>query len=113
MQFFEVAGIIDTLRQSGRLHWEFLRTPEMSAGIYELGVGGTDAQQPHAEAEMYYVLSGRARFRAGDEECAVQSGSVLFVAAGVEHRFHTISEPLTLLVFFAPAEGTNKQEPHI
>jgi hypothetical protein len=31
---------------------------------------------------------------------------VVFVKAGVEHRFHNITEDLTTLVFFAPAEYT-------
>jgi hypothetical protein len=30
---------------------------------------------------------------------------VLFVPAGVAHQFHTITEELTLLVVFAPAES--------
>ena len=32
-------------------------------------------------------------------------GSVIFVQAGVEHRFHDITEELLVLVFFAPAES--------
>lgn len=49
-------------------------------------------------------MRGRARFRAGDEDRAVGAGSVLFVAAEVEHRFYEIEEELVALVFFAPAE---------
>jgi quercetin dioxygenase-like cupin family protein len=40
------------------------------------------------------------------ENRPVQPGSIIFVAANAEHRFHTISEDLMLLVFFTPAEGT-------
>ncbi len=54
---------------------------------------------------MYYVLRGRARMRVGAEDRAVGAGSVIFVAAEVEHRFHDIAEELALLVFFAPAES--------
>jgi quercetin dioxygenase-like cupin family protein len=53
---------------------------------------------------MYYVVRGRARIQAGSEDHAVSEGSVIFVAAGVEHRFYEIAEELTVLVFFAPAE---------
>ena len=35
----------------------------------------------------------------------ISAGSVIFVAAEVEHRFHDIAEELVLLVFFAPAES--------
>ena len=33
----------------------------------------------------------------------VSQGDTVFVAAQVEHRFHSITEDLTLLVVFAPA----------
>lgn len=83
---------------------EFLRVPAMSAGLYVLPAGGTDPQRPHHEDEMYYVLRGRGRFRAGDNDGEVSAGSVLFVAAEVEHRFYDIAEEIAVLVFFAPAE---------
>lgn len=77
----------------------------MSAGLYVLAPGATDPQRPHHEDEMYYVVRGRARFRAGDDDREVSAGSVLFVAAEVEHRFYDVSEELAVLVFFAPAES--------
>jgi len=77
----------------------------MSGGLYVLAAGATDSQRPHHEDEMYYVVRGRGRFRAGDEDREVSAGSILFVAAEVEHRFYDIAEELALLVFFAPAES--------
>jgi quercetin dioxygenase-like cupin family protein len=90
---------------SGKLYREFLRVPAMSAGLYILPAGGTDLQRPHHEDEMYYLLRGRARFRAGEEDREVSAGSVIFVAAEVEHRFYDVAEELGVLVFFAPAES--------
>ena len=83
---------------------EFLRVPSMSAGVYVLAAGAIDAQRPHHEDEVYYVIRGRARFKAGSEDQEVSAGSVIFVAAEVEHRFHDITEELAVLVLFAPAE---------
>ena len=54
--------------------------------------------------EVYYVISGRGHMKVGNENQSVNAGSVIFVAANVEHRFHDIEEELTVLVFFAPAE---------
>jgi len=103
---FAKVGEIDQQRaQSGKLYHEFLRVPSMTAGLYVLAAGATDAQLPHHEDEIYYVVRGRARFRAGDEDQEISVGSVLFVAAEVEHRFYDIVEELALLVFFAPAES--------
>jgi mannose-6-phosphate isomerase-like protein (cupin superfamily) len=97
---------IDAQRAArNRLYQEFLRVPAMSAGLYVLAAGADDPQRPHHEDEMYYVVRGRARFRAGDKDTEVSAGSVLFVAAEVEHRFYHIGEELMVLVFFAPAES--------
>jgi quercetin dioxygenase-like cupin family protein len=43
--------------------------------------------------------------RVAAEEHVVTEGSVIFVAAGVQHYFHEIEEELIVLVFFAPAES--------
>ena len=102
--FVSLAEIDRQRAQSGKPYREFLRVPAMSAGLYVLPAGGTDAQRPHHEDEIYYVVRGRARFKAGAEDRGVSAGSVIFVAAEVEHRFYDIAEELALLVFFAPAE---------
>ena len=103
--FSNIADAEKRREQSGKRYLEFLRVPAMSAGVYVLPVGGSDPQSPHQEDEMYYVVRGRGRMRAGSEDQAVSEGSVIFVAAGVEHRFHDIAEELMVLVFFAPAES--------
>jgi mannose-6-phosphate isomerase-like protein (cupin superfamily) len=77
----------------------------MSAGLYVLPAGSTDPQQPHHEDEMYYVVRGRARFKVGMEDREVSAGSVIFVAAEVEHCFYDVTEEVAVLVCFAPAES--------
>jgi hypothetical protein len=44
--------------------------------------------------------------RVGSEDHPFEQGSVLFVPARAEHRYHDIQEDLVALVFFAPAEGS-------
>src|SRR5947209_5538852 len=106
MQIFELADLPAERECTGRLYHEFLIVDALSTGLYVLPAGGEDPQQPHTEDEIYYVVSGRARFRAGDQDRAVQPGSVIFVEAGLPHRFHSIEEELRLLVVFAPARGS-------
>jgi mannose-6-phosphate isomerase-like protein (cupin superfamily) len=105
-QFANLVEIEVQRAQSGKLYEEFLRVPPMSAGLYVLAPGATDLQRPHHEDEMYYVLRGKARFEAGDEDREISAGSLLYVAAEVEHRFYNIAEELAVLVFFAPAENS-------
>jgi mannose-6-phosphate isomerase-like protein (cupin superfamily) len=103
---FEISEIMARQQQSGRHYLEFLRVPSMSMGLYALPAGGVDPQQPHTEDEVYYIVSGRGAIRVDQEDREVKAGSLVFVKAGVEHRFHSITEDLNILVFFAPAEET-------
>src|SRR5271154_1204759 len=93
-KFFQIDQCEQHRVQSGKSYWEFLRVPAMSAGVYTLPAGATDPQKPHAEDEMYYVVRGQARMRVGSEDRAVRQGSVIFVAAEIEHRFYDIVEEL-------------------
>jgi mannose-6-phosphate isomerase-like protein (cupin superfamily) len=102
--FASLPEIEEQRTESGKDYREFLRVPAMSAGLYVLPVGGTDRQKPHREDEVYYVVRGKARFKAGPEDREVSAGSVIFVGAQVGHRFYDIEEELAVLVFFAPAE---------
>jgi mannose-6-phosphate isomerase-like protein (cupin superfamily) len=91
-------------------HWiEHLRVADLSVGTYSVPRGGVDDQVPHTEDEIYVVTAGRAVLRAGQDSITVGPGSVIYVAAGEEHRFTDVSEDLAAVVLFAPAEGARSQ----
>jgi mannose-6-phosphate isomerase-like protein (cupin superfamily) len=102
--FQEIGEVAAERARLGTAYLEFLRIPSMSAGVYVLGAGSRDRQSPHRQDELYYVLRGKARMRAGAQDQAVRPGTLIFIAAGVEHRFYDIEEEISLLVLFAPAE---------
>ena len=110
MEVFELSNLIDAQTRSDKAYLEFLRVPSMSLGVYRLPAAGLDPQQPHTEDEVYYIVSGRAFIRIGDEDRAVAAGSIVFVPARAEHRFHSIVEDLTILVFFTPAEYSQEHD---
>lgn len=110
MDAFELGDLRATLAASGRLYHEFIRTHDLSVGLYVLPAGGTDPQSPHTEDEVYHVVSGRAQIKVGSEDRPVQAGSVVFVGADAEHRFHHIEEDLVVLVMFGPAEYTHRAD---
>jgi mannose-6-phosphate isomerase-like protein (cupin superfamily) len=91
--------------RTGELYLEFLRRDSMSCGLYVLEPGADDPQEPHQEDEVYVVLEGRARLMVAGRDHPVGPGSVLFVARTVAHRFHDVTQRLSVLVFFAPAES--------
>jgi len=66
--FLQTSQLEELRKKAGKRYLEFLRVPAMSAGIYTLAAGATDPQSPHKEDELYYVIRGKARMKAGNED---------------------------------------------
>jgi mannose-6-phosphate isomerase-like protein (cupin superfamily) len=66
----------------------------------------TDFQTPHTQDELYFVISGSGLFVAHNIQYSFEPGDVLFVPAGVEHRFVEFTPDLaTWVVFYGPQGG--------
>jgi mannose-6-phosphate isomerase-like protein (cupin superfamily) len=62
-----------------------------------------DKQKPHAQDELYVIARGHGMFRRGAERTPFVTGDVLFVPAGVEHRFEDFSDDFeTWVIFVGP-----------
>jgi len=66
---------------------------------------GEDPQQPHSRDEVYFVVTGNGEFVCGNNRQQFGPSDLLFVAAGVEHRFENFSEDLAVWVLFYGPEG--------
>ncbi|MBT0960016.1 cupin domain-containing protein [Denitromonas iodatirespirans] len=66
---------------------------------------GADHQQPHRRDEIYVVARGSGMFVNGDSRAPFEAGEVLFVPAGVPHRFEAFSDDFATWVFFYGPEG--------
>ena len=67
---------------------------------------GRDIQQPHTQDELYVVQRGTSAFWRDGETAHVQAGDILFVPAGVVHRFENFSPDfVTWVVFYGPPGG--------
>jgi mannose-6-phosphate isomerase-like protein (cupin superfamily) len=66
---------------------------------------GTDPQTPHTRDELYVVVSGTGEFVNGSRQHDFGPGDVLFVPAGVEHRFEDFTDDLVVWVVFYGPEG--------
>ncbi len=102
MQAFDLSDLDPPRSADGHGYVDFLSSELLSVGYAIWPAGGIDRQRPHAEDEVYHVVAGRGTIRVADEDRPVQPGSIVYVAAGVEHRFHSIDEELRVLVFWAP-----------
>ncbi|TFV32501.1 cupin domain-containing protein [Streptomyces sp. T1317-0309] len=83
---------------------QFLRERNMSVGLYALDAGERDPQTPHQQ-ERCTSWSAEGLDHRGPGDHQVARGSVVYVPAGVAHKFHHITEDLRVLVMFSPPES--------
>ncbi|MGH7761756.1 MAG: cupin domain-containing protein [Candidatus Dormibacteraceae bacterium] len=106
---FEIGDLDPQPRDAdGHGYIDFLASDKLSVGLAIWPKGKPDRQRPHLEDEVYYVVGGRATIRVAGDDQPVKPGSLVFVAAGVEHRFHDIEEELRVLVFWAPPHASQR-----
>ena len=77
-------------------------------GTFEAGLyapRGVDDQTPHTRDEAYVVVKGSGQFVCGTERRAFGPGELLFVPAGMTHRFEEFSSDLTVWVIFYGPQG--------
>src|SRR5262245_40691410 len=70
---------------------------------------GADPQGPHTRDEVYVIVSGSGEFVRGDSRERFGRGDLLFVPAGVVHRFENFTDDLTMWVVFYGPEGGEKE----
>ena len=102
MDAFALEDVVAEHAKLGERYHEFFMASRLSLGLYVLKAGEPDPQQPHTEDEVYYVIQGQGMIQVGGEDRPVKAGSMVYVDEAVEHRFHSITEDLQILVMFAP-----------
>tara|TARA_A100001037_G_scaffold55992_1_gene48179 strand:- start:345 stop:683 length:339 start_codon:yes stop_codon:yes gene_type:complete len=69
-----------------------------------------DPQRPHDQDELYIVQSGTGILRCDGGKQPFGPGDVLFVGAGVEHRFEDFSDDFAAwVVFWGPTGGEGSE----
>ena len=90
-------------KTGGRPFIELFRHGTLTVEIYR--PEGRDLQTPHTRDEVYVVISGSGWFRNGESRERFIAGQVLFVPAGIPHRFEDFSPDFATWVFFYGPEG--------
>jgi mannose-6-phosphate isomerase-like protein (cupin superfamily) len=66
----------------------------------------TDHQTPHQQDELYVIMNGSGEFVNNGARSIFNPGDVLFVPAGVAHRFENFTDDfVTWVIFYGPAGG--------
>jgi mannose-6-phosphate isomerase-like protein (cupin superfamily) len=69
-----------------------------------------DPQTPHEQDEIYVILRGSGTFFVNGERMPFKEKDVLFVPAGVEHRFENFTDDFMTWVIFYGQKGGEKQQ---
>jgi mannose-6-phosphate isomerase-like protein (cupin superfamily) len=70
---------------------------------------GVDTQTPHRRDEVYVIVRGQGFFVNGPDRHRFGPGDLLFVPAGVAHRFEEFSDDLAVWVIFYGPDGGEKE----
>lgn len=90
-------------QQSLKPYTTLLRHGTMSVEYF--APKNADTQTPHAQDELYIIASGHSQFYRDGEIIECKTGEVLFVPAGMEHRFENFSNDFATWVIFYGATG--------
>lgn len=72
---------------------------------------GRDTQQPHRQDELYIISRGSGLLVRGEERAPVKAGDVLFVPAGMTHRFEEFTGDFETWVIFWGEDGGERERP--
>lgn len=100
---FSVQDALAALAHAGGEFTTLFRHGTLEVEIYR--PVGTDKQKPHRRDELYVVISGTGAFLHGPARTPFRAGDVLFVEAGIEHRFVDFTADFATWVFFYGPDG--------
>ncbi len=104
MKRLTISSALERLESENALFKELFSHGTLSVEIYK--PVGDDPQAPHDRDEVYVVAAGSGWFVKGATRQPFETGEVLFVPAGVEHRFEDFTDDFATWVFFyGPAGG--------
>jgi len=93
----------------GRRYAEILRHGSLEVRWY--APKAHDPQAPHERDEIYVVASGTGLFHRGPEKIRFGPNDLLFVPAGMEHRFEDFSDDFAAWVVFWGPQGGERDNP--
>ena len=80
---------------------DFLNTKSLEAGIINLREDQKDTQDTHPLDELYYVIEGKGMISINGKDHEIKQGTLIFVPAYSEHKFHGNKNNLLILYILA------------
>lgn len=98
-----------TLVGTGGRFGEALPDPDIGFGIGEIGPGGIYPAHRHPCPELYYFVSGRARWNVDGEEFIAEPGSTVYMKPNAIHSLEIISAEKAVIVWADWAPNGDKE----
>lgn len=107
MNRLTVTNALQTLGNESLPYKELFQHGTLDIEIYK--PEGIDDQEPHDRDEVYVIATGSGYFVNGESREKFEQGEVLFVPAGVVHRFENFTKDFsTWVIFYGPIGGENE-----
>ena len=103
MSRLTISNALRSLKDSSEPFKELFSHGSLSVEIYK--PQNIDLQQPHTRDELYVIAAGSGYFVNGSSREKFEAGEVLFVPAGIVHRFEEFTDDFSTWVFFYGPEG--------
>jgi mannose-6-phosphate isomerase-like protein (cupin superfamily) len=104
MNNFTLPKALKALETEEYTYKELFKHGTLSIEIYKPNL--IDDQEPHDQDEVYVIASGTGHFVNGNSINKFETGDVLFVPAGITHRFENFTSDFsTWVMFYGPKGG--------
>jgi mannose-6-phosphate isomerase-like protein (cupin superfamily) len=103
---FTVQASLEALSEHSESFLNLYRQGSLNVDIYK--PEKTDPPTAHSRDEIYVIASGSGEFLCFEDCDHIERGDVLFVAAGVPHRFTNFSDDFATWVFFCAPEDNEE-----
>ncbi|MCX6382486.1 MAG: cupin domain-containing protein [Armatimonadetes bacterium] len=90
--------------------WDIEALAHGTMSVLYFAPRGKDYQTAHEQDEIYVIIAGSANFNLNGERMECATGDVLFVPAGVEHRFETLTDDFATWAIFYGRKGGEQKE---
>ena len=101
-----IEAAVNSLTASDKKFVQLLAHGSMKVEYY--APAEIDLQTPHKQDELYIIISGTGQFIRANETISFKPHDVLFVPAGIEHRFINFSNDFATWVIFYGDDGGEK-----
>lgn len=107
MRRANIAELTNQLATGGDAAVEALREGSFSLKVMHFEPGDEDPMDAHAEEEVYLIDAGRATLETAEESFDVESGDIVYLEAGTDHKFRDFEDEFVVVAMYVPAEGAH------